>query len=69
MSRACLLTVYGFETKLQGTNWNSVSFPDVVHASLPFTVLKQDVIVQVLGCLGRHLVVHASLPFTVLKLP
>ncbi len=40
----------------------------VVHASLPFTVLKQDY------SLNRHMrayhvrVVHASLPFTVLKL-
>ena len=40
--RACLLTVYGFETWHWWLTWQSLPRSDVVHASLPFTVLKHS---------------------------
>ena len=44
-----------------------VDDPTVVHASLPFTVLKLDVVTESSGVGSDVHVVHASLPFTVLK--
>ena len=38
--RACLLTVYGFETLFNKFISNLSIYLLVVHASLPFTVLK-----------------------------
>ena len=92
ISRACLLTVYGFETyrntdrNVSGNIrkscmppyrlrfWNIFAIVSkhllsggvVVHASLPFTVLK--LVCWVFIVIPPYLtVVHASLPFTVLK--
>ena len=64
--RACFPTVYGFETRSLRFMQRFYLNRNVVHASLPFTVLKQN------GsqCRSHYMpwyVVHASLPFTVLK--
>ncbi len=66
-SRACLPTVYGFETRLSFSTYPAKRLMLVVHASLPFTVLKPSSSSSHRTISSRD-VVHASLPFTVLKL-